>query len=178
MVKLVSHGVENNAARSRVSSILGGECTSIQILLDLDPTIISSSTRFTASYSSPLCWAVCSCKSQSSSFRTPINSQHQNNPSAAIDFILLPGEADKHVPASHQQPLMRTAAAISPHLHSNSSTETMLMIPYLYVHNTFVSPFEKVDLLSPNIIRKLDQVNYAKLKYSGYGRHFWRKCHN
>ena len=26
----------------------------------------------------------------------------------------------------------------------------MLMIPYLYVHNTFVSPFEKVDLLSPN----------------------------
>ena len=64
--------------------------------------------------------------------------------------------------------------------HSNSSPdfETMLMIPYLYVHNTFVSPFEKVDLLSPNIIRKLDQVNYAKLKYSGYGRHFWRKCHN
>ena len=64
--------------------------------------------------------------------------------------------------------------------HSNSSPdfEVMLMIPYLYVHNTFVSPFEKVDLLSPKIIRKLDQVNYAKLKYSGYGRHFWRKCHN
>ena len=157
MVKLVSHGVENNAARSRVSSILGGECTPIQILLDLDPTIISSS-RFTASYSSPLCWAVCSCNSQSSSFRTPINSQHQNNPSAAIDFILLPGEADKHVPASHQQPPDEACCAIILPFHSNSSPdfETMLMIPYLYVHNTFMSPFEKVDLLSPN----------------------WRKCHN
>ena len=49
----------------------------------------------------------------------------------------------------------------------------MLMIPYLYVHNTFVSPFEKVDLLSPKIIRKLDQVNYAKLKYiQNISRHF------